>query len=328
MRTKIKFLCLFTALILLMPLVKSQTVALDNWFNRESTDHYYWNYTAMGGYSEWGTLFTSNGAILSSLQRPDSTSLANVSVYIIVDPDTTSEAASPNYILLQDISIIEKWVANGGVLALLANDAGNCEFTHLNQLAAKFGMHFNFVKIHNTNGTSVSKNLSNHFLFNGVDSIFIKGVSSINISSPAKSILTENSETLMAESKYGKGMVIAIGDPWIYNEYINTNNNKKAAQNFTKYLLHDTIINDINTHEQCAFSIYPNPSNGIVHIVNSNETKSSNIIVKNVHGEIVASFYNNVIYDFTINISELKAGLYFIELYNEKSRSVIKFIKY
>jgi len=48
---------------------------------------------------------------------------------------------------------------------------------------------------------------------------------------------------LMAENKFGKGYVFAIGDPWIYNEYIDHDrlpqsfDNRKAAENLTALLL-------------------------------------------------------------------------------------------
>jgi len=55
--------------------------------------------------------------------------------------------------------------------------------------------------------------------------------------------LTENGKVLIAEANYGKVYVFAIGDPWIYNEYIDHDRlpigfeNRKAAENLTDYLL-------------------------------------------------------------------------------------------
>ncbi len=129
-------------------------------------------------------------------------------------------------IILQacDIEAIKQWVKKGGVLAVLANDAPNCEFTHLNKLMSEFGMTFNHVTFHPVTGTNFEmgacKNLPDHPLFKGVSKIYIKEVSDINLSGTAKAILTENGKVLMAENKFGKGYVFAIGDPWIYNEYI------------------------------------------------------------------------------------------------------------
>jgi unsaturated rhamnogalacturonyl hydrolase len=88
-----------------------------------------------------------------------------------------------------------------------------------------------------------STNLPSHALFNGLKKIYIKEVSDINLSGTAKSILTENGKVLIAENKFGKGYVFAIGDPWIYNEYIDHDRlpesfeNRKAAENLTDLLL-------------------------------------------------------------------------------------------
>jgi unsaturated rhamnogalacturonyl hydrolase len=88
-----------------------------------------------------------------------------------------------------------------------------------------------------------SKNFPDHPLFKGVSKIYIKEVSDINLKGNAKSVFTENGKVLIAECKYGKGYVFAIGDPWIYNEYIDHDrltsdfDNRKAAENLTDLLL-------------------------------------------------------------------------------------------
>ena len=108
-------------------------------------------------------------------------------------------------------------------------------------------MTFNHVTLHPVTGTDfemgASVDLPEHPLFKGVSKIYIKEVADINLSGTAKAILTENSKVLMAENKYGKGYVFAIGDPWIYNEYIDHDRlpasfeNRKAAENLTDLLL-------------------------------------------------------------------------------------------
>jgi unsaturated rhamnogalacturonyl hydrolase len=231
-------------------------VGLDNWYNREVNAktgipfHYLWTDTAFSGYSRWGKIFTSRGAKLTTLEKPDASVLGKVNIYIIVDPDTTTESKSPNYIMPVEAKAIEQWVKNGGVLALLGNDAPNCEFTHFNQLASLFGMTFNHVTLHPVTGTDfemgASKSLPDHPLFKGVSKIYIKEVSDISLKAPAKAILTENGKVLIAECNYGKGYVFAIGDPWIYNEYIDHDRlpasfeNRKAAENLTDLLLRYT----------------------------------------------------------------------------------------
>jgi hypothetical protein len=228
-------------------------VGLDNWYNHE-TDfrtgkpfHYLWTDSEFSGYSRWGEIFTNKGAKIATIGKPYASVLSKINIYIIVDPDTTSETKVPNYILPEDISTIKKWVEDGGVLAVLANDGPNCEFTHLNMLMSQFGMKFNHVTLHPVTGTNFEMgactNLPDHPLFKGVTKIFLKEISDINLSGTAKAILIENKKVLMAENKFGKGYVFAIGDPWIYNEYIDHDRlpasfeNRKAAENLTDLLL-------------------------------------------------------------------------------------------
>jgi unsaturated rhamnogalacturonyl hydrolase len=232
----------------------SQTVVgLDNWYNKETSAktsmpfHYLWSDTAFSGYSKWGGIFTARGAVISTVGRPDARSLGKIDIYIIVDPDSTTETAYPNYIASTDIESIRQWVKRGGVLAVLANDGPNCEFTHLNKLMSEFGITFNHVTLHPVTGSNYEMgactNLPEHQLFKGVSKIYIKEVSDINLSGTAKAILAENGKVLISENKYGKGYVFAIGDPWIYNEYIDharlpdSFENRKAAENLTDLLL-------------------------------------------------------------------------------------------
>ena len=94
--------------------VRSQTViGLDNWYNRETNPkdgtpyHYLWADTAFSGYSRWGKIFVSRGAKLTTLEKPSAAILSKIGVYIIVDPDTTTESKSPNYIMPQEAGVIE-----------------------------------------------------------------------------------------------------------------------------------------------------------------------------------------------------------------------------
>ncbi len=228
-------------------------VGLDTWFNHEingSTGkpfHYLWTDTAMSGFSEWGKIFVREGATITTVGEPLERDLENIDIYIIVDPDTTSENPEPNYISGRDIKVITNWVRNGGVLVVMANDAPNCEFSHLNGLMKEFGMHFNHVTLHTVPGDNfergASVNLPHNDLFSNVRKIYLKEVSDIGLSGNAQPVLTENGKVLMAQSYYGKGYIFAVGDPWIYNEYIDHwrlppgFDNKKAAENLTKILL-------------------------------------------------------------------------------------------
>lgn len=249
--------CIFLGVslfVLNVQLTTSQIqVGLDNWFNHEINKktgqpyHYLWSDTTRSGYSIWGKIFLDNHTNVNTIGKPTSEALAKLEVYIIVDPDTTSENPYPNYIQTDDISNIEQWVQKGGVLVILANDGPNCEFTHLNQLSVKFGIIFNPVTRHPVKNNDWEKGaftkFPNHPLFSGVKKIYLKEISSLTLSEPAQVVLSENDEIFMAESKVGKGFVFAIGDPWIYNEYIDHDrlpidfDNYKAAENLSQYLI-------------------------------------------------------------------------------------------
>jgi unsaturated rhamnogalacturonyl hydrolase len=229
-------------------------VGLDNWFNRETNPktgkiyHYTWNDSLDSGFSQLGDVFTSKGARLTTLaEAPAKKSLDGINIYIIVDPDTTRENPKPNYITPGDIKAISGWVKKGGVLLLMANDGPNCEFTHFNQLAEVFGFHFVPVTLNPVTGREwemgAETNLPDHPLFKGVNKIYMKEVAPILLSQKSQPVLRDGNNVFIAETTYGKGYVLAIGDPWIYNEYIGHSRlpesfeNGIAAVNLCEYLI-------------------------------------------------------------------------------------------
>src|ERR1700736_3144811 len=137
---------LWFALLLCVTSAEAQkVVALDGFHNNESKmpDHYQWDGTRPGGFSELGKLLQGLGAEIRTVrERVTPGVLAGVKVFIIVDPDTPAETADPHYIMPPEITAIEDWVRAGGRLVLLGNDKGNAEFVHFNQLAKRFGIEF------------------------------------------------------------------------------------------------------------------------------------------------------------------------------------------
>jgi unsaturated rhamnogalacturonyl hydrolase len=154
---------------------------------------------------------------------------------------------------------ISKWVKNGGVLLLMANDGPNCEFAHFNQLAQTFGFHFNPVTLNPVADKKwdmgAETGLPGHPVFNGVDKIYMKEVAPISLSRKAKAVLVDGNgkDVLMAETRFGKGYVLAVGDPWLYNEYIGHARlpvgfeNIEAANNLCGYLLKKAEKQDAKT---------------------------------------------------------------------------------
>ncbi len=234
-----------------------EVVGLDYYFNHELKEnkngeevqyHYIWEDTANSGYSELGDVIKNLGAKLGELHTaPTAADLKKISIYIIVDPDTPLETAHPNYIDEASIKNIVAWVKAGGVLALFANDKGNCEFDHLNKLAGHFGIQFNEDSRNHVIGNNYNMgkfdNLPSNTFLKGVKKIYLKEISTLKLTQPAKEILTDNGDVIMASCKIGKGFVFAVGDPWFYNEYIDHRklpgdfDNKQAAHNLFKWLL-------------------------------------------------------------------------------------------
>lgn len=225
---------------------EGKTVLLDSFFNSEIKKdangqmiswHYKWDEMANGGYSLWGKIFESYGANLDTLRAaPTAANLKNASVYIIVDPDTDKETEKPNYVEAAHVAAIKDYVKNGGVVALLSNDFGNAEFDHFNNLAREFGIEFN-----KDNKNLVVSNQfeqgkvivpANNEIFKTAQKLYLKEISSLKLSGKAKSVLDWNGDKIMAVSKYGKGAVFALGDPWIYNEYTDGRKLPADFQNF------------------------------------------------------------------------------------------------
>ena len=69
-------------------------------------------------------------------------------------------------------------------------------------------------------------------IFTSASKLYIKELSPLALTNNAKSALTDHGDIIMAVSKHGKGTVFAIGDPWIYNEYLDGRRIDNSFQNF------------------------------------------------------------------------------------------------
>lgn len=235
---------------------QQKSVMLDYFYNSElkkNTDgteslyRYTWESTDLRSYSIWGGIMKAKGIKLSSLEtKATKQALKNADVYIVADPDNFKDKPNPNYMNAADAKTIASWVKKGGVLVMFANDSANADLLHFNILAEKFGMHFTDEQLN-----PVKKDISvgqinipdNHEIFKKGRTLYMKEVCTIDLSKGAKSILDIQGKTIFAKTNYGKGVVIAIADPWIYDEYIvndrlnSSFQNKIAAEEFTEWLL-------------------------------------------------------------------------------------------
>ena len=236
---------------------KGRTVTLDSYFNAETKKditgqmapwHYKWEERANGGYSLWGRVFQSFGASTKTLsEAPTAANLRGTNVYIIVDPDIPAENPKPNYIEAAHIKAITDWVKAGGVLVFMGNDSGNMEFDHFNQLAKEFGIQFKQDSRNKVPGNDFEKGLlvvrEGDPIFKSAHRLYLKEISTLALSPPAKPVFQDSGDVIMAVAKSGRGTVFAVGDPWLYNEYVDgrklppTFDNFKAARDLTKWLL-------------------------------------------------------------------------------------------
>ena len=239
---------------------RGKTVLLDAWFNsqkrknaagQEEYFHYKWNDLADPGYFTFGRIFRSYGAKTETLyDRPTAAQLQKADIYIIVSPDIPFKNPNPHYMTDADAQEIANWVKAGGVLAIMQNDSVNSEFENFNKLSDKFGMHFNAVRFNEVEGSKfetgkISIPAGNEIL-HGPRTLFMKEVSTITVSKPARVIHSENFGVVMALAKFGKGTVFGMTDPWLYNEYTDGTKlppeyeNYAGGKEFVRWLLQQT----------------------------------------------------------------------------------------
>lgn len=225
---------------------KHVQVTLDNYYNNEYKKapdgqlkpyHYLWDGQDNNGFFLLGRIFEQHGGQLNILRdAPTQKKLADSDIYIIVDPDTEKETEAPNYMTEADANEVAAWVREGGVLVLLLNDAGNCEIAKFNMLPQKFGITFNEDNRNMVKGNNYEEGAiavpAKTGIFKKTEKIYIKEISTMQLTKPAQALITDKGDVVMAMAKYGKGTVFAIGDPWLYNEYVDGRKLPVEYQNF------------------------------------------------------------------------------------------------
>ena len=233
------------------------TALVDAWFNSQTRKnafgqtelfHYKWDDDSNNGYSFFGRDFQRYGASLAELtDAPTAAALAHAQIYIIASPDIPAKNPNPHYMDDASGAAIEAWVKAGGVLLLFSNDRDNTEFTHFNTLSDRFGIHFNPVLSHHViepnHSTGEVVIPPGTGIFGEGFTAYMKDTSTITVSGPAKALVTDHDAVMIAISRVGKGTVLAVTDPWFYNEYADGRKmgqykGFKAAQDVAEWAVH------------------------------------------------------------------------------------------
>jgi unsaturated rhamnogalacturonyl hydrolase len=211
-----------------------QTVMVDAWFNSQTRKnaagetelfHYKWDDFSNSGFSLFGHIWRSYSVATKTLaSAPTAEDLKGAQYYIVVSPDNPAKNPNPHYMTAEDAEQIAAWVRGGGVLLMMENDPANADIEHLDLLADKFGLHFNNVLVHHVEGDDFAAGridvASAAAPFTHPHVFYMKDTCSLQLSGKAEPLMKDKSgELLMAWTRYGKGMVFAVTDPWVYNEY-------------------------------------------------------------------------------------------------------------
>ena len=236
---------------------RGSTVLLDAWYNSQTRTnaagqtelfHYKWDDWSNSGFSLFGHLFRTFGVETKTLtSAPTVETLKGARFYVIVSPDNLSKSAHPHYMNNQDAGRIAAWVRQGGVLVMMENDPDNADITHSDLLADTFGLHFNNVLTHHVIGDQFEMGrielLQPRAPFTSPHILYMKDTCSLSLSRGAQGLMEWKDDTLMAIAHYGKGTVVAVADPWLYNEYTDGRklppdyDNLAAGREFVRWLL-------------------------------------------------------------------------------------------
>ncbi|MFT4062983.1 MAG: glycoside hydrolase family 88 protein [Edaphocola sp.] len=238
---------------------KGKTILLDSYYNNEHTknpygkwypSHYKWDERSNGGYQFWAKNFEYNGAaVATAYQAPTAAMLKNAGAYIVTDPDITKENADAKFMTEAEANTIVNWVKAGGKLILMLNDSGNCDLSRINILCGKMGFTFNNDSRNHVMGHEYEQGAldidDDNAVFKTARHVYIKEISTIKITDRKKAtaLYTDKGDVLMITAKIGKGAVFAVGDPWLYNEYVDgrklpdTFNNFEAMNDLTQWIL-------------------------------------------------------------------------------------------
>ncbi|MBA3663779.1 MAG: T9SS type A sorting domain-containing protein [Bacteroidetes bacterium] len=162
---------------------------------------------------------------------------------------------------------------------------------------------------------------------NGLPTVSAATSSSLICSSPQQTAtLTASGATTYTWSNSTNGAVIAVS-PSVTASYTVTGTDANGCVNsamVTQSVSNCTGIHNFGASDQ-GVKLYPNPNNGVFTLEIAN-VNSATVMITDVSGRIVLS--ETVSNESTqMNIQSLQNGIYFINVNNNNSKQVIKFIK-
>ena len=217
---------------------QGKTVMVDAWFNSQTRKnaagqtepyHYKWNDDTNDGYAFLGRVFQRYGTQLAMEKAaPTLANLKRAQIYVIASPDIPVKNPNPHYMDKDSAREIAAWVKAGGVLLMFENDPANADIEHFNTLSDIFGIHYNSVLANHVVGADYPAGSvpipEGTGVFEHSHLAYMKDTCTITPSGNARAVVTKGSNVMIAEAKYGKGTVLAVVDPWVYNEYVDHRN--------------------------------------------------------------------------------------------------------
>lgn len=217
---------------------QGRMVIVDAWFNSQTRKnaagqtelyHYKWNDDTNDGYAFLGRVFQRYGAKLATeTAAPTVENLKRAQIYVIASPDIPVKNPKPHYMDKTSARAIAAWVKSGGVLLMLENDPANADIEHFNTLSDIFGIHYNDVLFNHVVGNDYPAGSlpipEGTGVFAHSHLAYMKDTCTITPRGAARAVVTKDGKVMIAEAKYGKGTVLAVVDPWVYNEYVDHRN--------------------------------------------------------------------------------------------------------
>ena len=109
----------------------------------------------------------------------------------------------------------------------------------MNALARRFGIEFEERKHTDANGQSkLTLQTSPGGWFTPGLKFYAVDLAPLRLTAQnATTLLAERETPMMTSIREGKGLVIALGDPWVYNEYLYTKDNRQIVEELFRKVL-------------------------------------------------------------------------------------------